>query len=112
LFYCQISAFFIIKFPRGNNGSFFMLYKTDYHIHTSFSDGKAAPENYIAPAISAGLSEIGFSEHLSLFRENQDWVMHPEKVNEYIAHIDNLKKNVKNITVRTGLERSRILSYF
>jgi histidinol-phosphatase (PHP family) len=81
-----------------------MLYKTDYHIHTSFSDGKAAPENYIAPAISAGLSEIGFSEHLSLFRENQDWVMHPEKVNEYIAHIDNLKKNVKNITVRTGLE--------
>jgi histidinol-phosphatase (PHP family) len=81
-----------------------MLYKTDYHIHTSFSDGKSAPEDYIAPAITAGLSEIGFSEHLSLFRENQDWVMNPEKTPEYIAHINNLKKKVRNISVRTGLE--------
>ena len=81
-----------------------MLYRTDYHIHTYYSDGKAAPEDYIAPAISAGLSEIGFSEHLSLFRENQDWVMNPENTSEYIAHIDNLKKKVRNISVRTGLE--------
>ena len=81
-----------------------MLYKTDYHIHTSFSDGKAGPEYYIASAISAGLSEIGFSEHLSLFRENQDWVMNPENAPEYITHIDDLKKKVHNIAVKTGLE--------
>ena len=81
-----------------------MLYKTDYHIHTCFSDGKAPPEDYIASAVAAGLSEIGFSEHLSLFRENQDWVMNPEKTSEYIAHIDSLKKKVSNISVRTGLE--------
>jgi len=81
-----------------------MLYKTDYHIHTCFSDGKAPPEDYIASAVAAGLSEIGFSEHLSLFRENQDWVMNPDKTSEYIAHIDSLKKKVRNISVRTGLE--------
>jgi histidinol-phosphatase (PHP family) len=81
-----------------------MPYKTDYHIHTTFSDGKAPPEDYIVSAVAAGLSEIGFSEHLSLFRENQDWVMNPEKTSEYIAYIDSLKKKVRNISVRTGLE--------
>ena len=45
-----------------------MIYRTDYHIHSSFSDGRAAPEDYIAPAIAAGLKEIGFSEHLTLFQ--------------------------------------------
>ncbi len=81
-----------------------MPYRTDYHIHTKYSDGEAAPEDYIPSAISAGLSEIGFSEHLSLFRENQDWVMEPEIIYDYIIHIENLKKKVKNISIRTGLE--------
>jgi histidinol-phosphatase (PHP family) len=81
-----------------------MIYKTDYHIHTSFSDGKAAPEDYIPAAISAGISEIGFSEHLSLFRENQDWVMNPENAPEYVNYIEKLKKNSDNILVKTGME--------
>ena len=33
-----------------------MIYKTDYHMHSSFSDGRSAPEDYIAAAIAAGLS--------------------------------------------------------
>ncbi|MCX6300900.1 MAG: histidinol-phosphatase [Bacteroidia bacterium] len=81
-----------------------MTYKTDYHIHTTFSDGKAAPEDYIPAAISAGISEIGFSEHLSLFRENQDWVMNPENVLEYVNYIEDLKKNSDKIIVKTGME--------
>lgn len=81
-----------------------MLYKTDYHIHTTFSDGKAAPEEYIAPAIDAGISELGFSEHLSLFNEDQDWVMNPANVGKYLEYIDNLKKETNNIIIRTGLE--------
>ena len=43
-----------------------MIYKTDYHIHSSYSDGRSAPEDYIVTAIAAGLSEMGFSDHLSL----------------------------------------------
>jgi histidinol phosphatase-like PHP family hydrolase len=34
-----------------------MLYKTDYHIHSNFSDGRAAPEEYLTAAVSAGISE-------------------------------------------------------
>jgi histidinol-phosphatase (PHP family) len=81
-----------------------MIYRTDYHIHSSFSDGKAAPEDYIAPAIGAGLKEIGFSEHLTLFRESLDWSMTASDVGPYLKHISNLSRKTSSIKVRTGLE--------
>jgi histidinol-phosphatase (PHP family) len=81
-----------------------MVYRTDYHIHTTFSDGKAAPEEYIAAAISARISELGFSEHLSLFREDQSWCMNPGNVVSYIEYIDNLKRNTNGVIIKTGLE--------
>lgn len=81
-----------------------MFYKTDYHIHSLFSDGRAAPEDYIAPAVSAGLKEIGFSEHLTLFRESLDWSMTALDVESYLKYIDNLSRNVKGVIVRKGLE--------
>ena len=45
-----------------------MVYRTDYHMHSNYSDGRSAPEDYIIAALAAGLSEIGFSEHLTLFQ--------------------------------------------
>ena len=81
-----------------------MIYRTDYHIHTTFSDGRSSPEDYIAPAIAAGLSEIGFSEHLSLFKENQDWCMNPSNISTYLEYINRLKGNTNNIQIKTGLE--------
>jgi len=81
-----------------------MIYRTDYHIHSSFSDGRAAPEDYIAPAVAAGLKEIGFSEHLTLFRESLDWSMIASDVEPYLKYIDNLSRNVTSIKVRKGLE--------
>lgn len=81
-----------------------MIYKTDYHIHSTYSDGKAAPEEYIAGAVAEGLSEIGFSEHLSLFCENQAWCMDPMKTDVYIGHIQSLKKSTGSLLIKTGLE--------
>jgi histidinol-phosphatase (PHP family) len=81
-----------------------MIYKTDYHMHSRYSDGRSIPEDYIAPAIAAGLSEIGFSEHLTLFKDLEDWNMNPVNISPYINHIENLRKNTKNIIIRTGLE--------
>jgi histidinol-phosphatase (PHP family) len=81
-----------------------MLYKTDYHIHTTFSDGKADPEEYIIPAINAGLKEIGFSEHLNLCVADQDWCMDPGRIHEYISHIEKLRKRTQGIKIKTGLE--------
>jgi histidinol-phosphatase (PHP family) len=81
-----------------------MIYRTDYHIHSRYSDGRAVPEDYLAPAIAAGISEIGFSEHLTLFKDLEDWNMNPVNISPYINNIENLRKNTKNIIVRTGLE--------
>jgi len=81
-----------------------MIYKTDYHMHSSFSDGRSAPEDYIAPALAAGLKEIGFSEHLTLFRELEDWNMNPANISSYIDHLDFMRSNTNHIKIRTGLE--------
>jgi len=81
-----------------------MIYRTDYHIHSSFSDGRAAPIDYIATAIAAGLKEIGFSEHLTLFRESLNWSMGASDAEPYLKHIKSLSLNTTDIKVRTGLE--------
>jgi histidinol-phosphatase (PHP family) len=81
-----------------------MIYRTDYHTHTTYSDGKANPEEYVLQAISAGIDELGFSEHLNLFVPDQEWSMAPGRVPEYIADIARLKKSVSGIKIKTGLE--------
>ena len=81
-----------------------MIYRTDYHIHTTFSDGKADPGEYISQAISAGINEIGFCEHLNLFTANQQWCMDPERAPEYISYIKKFKKTISGIKIKTGLE--------
>lgn len=81
-----------------------MIYRTDYHIHTFYSDGKALPEDYIEPAKKAGLSEIGFSDHLTLTAERQDWSIDPSLLGEYCERIIRLKEKSKGIRVKLGLE--------
>jgi histidinol-phosphatase (PHP family) len=81
-----------------------MMYKTDYHIHSVFSDGRSEPGDYIEAARSAGLKEIGFAEHLTLFRDNLDWSMGRSQVGPYLKHIRGLSSRTERIKVRTGLE--------
>jgi len=81
-----------------------MIYRTDYHMHSSYSDGRSVPDDYIAPAMAAGLSEIGFSEHLTLFKDLEDWNMNPVNISPYINHLVTLKENTRNIKIQIGLE--------
>ncbi len=81
-----------------------MIYRTDYHIHSKFSDGKAEPEEYIENARISGMSEIGFSEHLNLFIPGQEWCMDPSRTGEYIKRIRSLAKKTEGLAVRTGFE--------
>ncbi len=81
-----------------------MVYKTDYHIHSLYSDGRATPDDYIAPAVAAGLKEIGFSEHIALSKEQLGWNMNPENISDYLNHITALRGKTDEILVKTGLE--------
>jgi histidinol-phosphatase (PHP family) len=84
------------------------MYRTDYHIHTTFSDGKAKPEEYVEAAIKLGLNEIGFSEHVTLTSEPQRWSMNQSRLPEYFSYISSVKKRFPEIAIRTGIE----LDYF
>jgi histidinol-phosphatase (PHP family) len=81
-----------------------MIYKTDYHIHSSYSDGRSAPEDYIVTAIAAGLSEMGFSDHLSLNDSYEEWNMDKAAISHYISHLENLRNTEKTIKIKIGLE--------
>ena len=73
-------------------------------MHSSYSDGRSAPEDYIAPALAAGLSEIGFSEHLTLFKDLEDWNMNPVNISPYISNLETLRNSTKNLIIKIGLE--------
>ena len=81
-----------------------MLYRTDYHVHTTYSDGKSEPEAYIEAALRLGLKEIGFSDHLNPSGGDLLWCMDHRKLPAYVEHILALKKKHKDIAVRLGLE--------
>lgn len=80
------------------------MYRTDYHIHTVFSDGRAEPGEYIDAARALGLNEIGFSEHLTLTRERQKWSIDPARLSEYFDCIESLKSLAGDIAIRIGIE--------
>jgi len=73
-------------------------------MHSSYSDGRSVPEDYITSAIAAGLSEIGFSEHLTLFKDLEDWNMNPVNISPYITHLENLQNTIQSIKIKIGLE--------
>jgi histidinol-phosphatase (PHP family) len=81
-----------------------LVYGTDYHIHTTYSDGKEGPEAYIEAALSRGLREIGFSDHLNPAGEHLKWCMDHGRLPEYAEHIMRLGREHPEIAVRMGIE--------
>jgi len=81
-----------------------MIYGTDYHVHTRYSDGKREPEAYIEAALKLGLREIGFSDHLNPAGGPPEWCMPHDRLPKYAEHILKLKNEHKDIAVRLGLE--------
>jgi histidinol-phosphatase (PHP family) len=84
------------------------MIKTNYHMHSTFSDGKAEPEVYVKTAIERGFSSIGFSEH-GPTKFIKHWELKAEKVDEYIGEIRRLKNLYSDkIEIYCGME----LDYF
>jgi histidinol-phosphatase (PHP family) len=81
-----------------------MIYKTDYHIHTTYSDGKEGPEACVAAAVKTGLREVGFSDHITPLDQKQKWCMDYDMLPGYTEHILRLKKEHPEIAIRLGIE--------
>lgn len=81
-----------------------MIYKTDYHIHTIYSDGKEDPQACIDEAIRKGLREIGFSDHVNPDKGNLKWCMDHALLPQYCETILKLRKQYSDIELRIGIE--------
>ena len=80
------------------------MIKTNYHMHSNFSDGKADPEEYVKAAIEKGFVSIGFTEH-GPTKFKKHWELNPERVDEYFAEIKRLKEfYADRIEIYCGLE--------
>ena len=86
--------------------------KCDYHVHSYYSDDSNTPmERQILRAISLGLDEICFTEHvdygIKFDRDDPSYRGHEFNADypEYFAELEYLReKYADNITIRAGLE--------
>lgn len=75
---------------------------SDFHTHTTFSDGKNTAEEMVLHAISKGLVSIGISDHAS---GDNDYSMKQEDILPYRKEIARLKEKYGDrIEILSGIE--------
>ncbi|MDP3916397.1 MAG: histidinol-phosphatase HisJ family protein [Bacteroidota bacterium] len=80
-----------------------MIGIVDYHMHSILSDGKDSYEEMVRVAISKGLDEIGFSDHVCI--KPVDWAISLIDIPVMTEQIMDLKIKYKNqIKIRYGIE--------
>lgn len=78
--------------------------KTNFHMHTTFADGKNNAEEMILAAIENGGEAVGFSEH-GYTPIDHSWCMMPDTTEEYVKEIRSLiPKYADKIKVYCGIE--------
>lgn len=80
------------------------MIKSNYHVHTTFCDGKNTIEENVARAIKLGFTSLGFSSHAHT--PFSDYGMDLSKHDEYVNEIYNIKKKYEDkIEIYTGIEK-------
>ena len=83
-----------------------MRVKSDYHVHTTYCDGKSTPEEIINEAIKTGIEKLGFSGHSYVDFDNSGYCMTPQNTPDYINEIYALKnKYASQIKIYCGTEQ-------
>ena len=78
----------------------------DYHMHTPLCrHATGEPSAYAKHALSVGLSEIGFSDHSPMRRDNFDnWRMNFSQLDEYVEKVRQAQRDFPQLTIRLALE--------
>ncbi len=81
-----------------------MVYK-DYHVHTTFSDGKNTMEEVLLAALKSEMTEIGFSDHSYTFFD-RSYCVSGEDIPSYFKEAERLKsKYGDKIKILIGVEQ-------
>lgn len=84
------------------------MIRTNFHMHTRFSDGKGEPGEWAEQAWQKGFSAIGFSEHSPLPFENT-FALDPAETAAYVESVHALKAQWKGkMDIYCGMEMDYI----
>jgi histidinol-phosphatase (PHP family) len=83
-----------------------MALPPDYHMHTPLCRHAAGePTEYARRALEVGLTEIGFSDHSPMLRDDfDDWRMRNDQLDEYVAKVRQAQRDFPQLAIRLALE--------
>lgn len=77
---------------------------SDFHVHTSYCDGKNTPKDMVMAAIDKNLSSLGLLCH-SYLPFDEGYCIRPDKINAFKNEINSLKEQYKDkINIFCGVE--------
>jgi len=78
----------------------------DYHMHTVLCrHAVGVPTDYAAEAVRRGLTEIGFSEHNPMIRDDyDDWHMLQGDLDAYVNQVEQARRDHPNLVIKLALE--------
>jgi histidinol-phosphatase (PHP family) len=83
-----------------------MNWPPDYHMHTPLCrHARGEPAEYAARALELGFTEIGFSDHSPMRRDDFDnWRMRLDQLDEYAGKVRQTQKDFPGLVIRLALE--------
>ncbi len=83
-----------------------MQLPADYHMHTPLCrHAVGEPVDYARRALEIGLTEIGFSDHSPMAKDNfDDWRMADRQLDKYVAKVRLAQRTFPQLIIRLGLE--------
>jgi histidinol-phosphatase (PHP family) len=90
-----------------------MSLPADYHMHTPLCrHARGEPEEYVKQALALGFTEIGFSDHAPMPRDDFDnWRMNADKLDEYVTSVRKVQKDFPQLAIRVALEVDYLPGY-
>ncbi len=83
-----------------------MAFPPDLHMHTPLCrHATGEPVDYARRAVELGFTEIGFSDHSPMKRDDfDDWRMRFDQLAEYVEKVGQARKDFPQLTIRLALE--------
>jgi histidinol-phosphatase (PHP family) len=85
----------------------------DYHMHTQLCrHAKGEPKELAAHALRVGLTEIGFSDHSPMARDDfDDWRMRLDQLDEYVDKVQAARREFPLLLIKLALEVDYLPGY-
>jgi len=90
-----------------------MALPADYHMHTPLCrHATGEPTELAAQAVKIGLTEIGFSDHNPMRRDDfDDWRMMNSDLDAYVANVEQARRDHPNLVIKLALEVDYLPGY-